>query len=295
MQRLKPLFFLPIFCLIGTYCYAQSLVSRSRWTSLPITIDGKATEWEKPLGAYDPKTRVMFALLNDSTHLYICIVIPDETNQVKISRGGMGLSFNVKSQKEKFKKTIVYPLGSGGPLNQGENSSFVDGKPNMKLFQTIFQLNNTLKRLEGFSGKKELVDLKDSLGIQVAIGWDSLNTMEYELALPLKRLFETVPPSEIWNKELQMEVTIFGLGKTGIKDKDMEEFMKTPNPMSGSRNQNVADMNNQSMTNPMGQTGNGMPINMAPTTGAFYKSTEKGPLYEKASFKWKFELSGKNN
>ena len=52
---------------IGNQLQAQSLVSRSRWTNQAIQIDGKTKEWEKPLGAYDYKTRVMFALLNDST------------------------------------------------------------------------------------------------------------------------------------------------------------------------------------------------------------------------------------
>lgn len=287
--------FLALFTLMASanLLQGQSLVSRSRWTAQSIQIDGKTTEWEKPLGAYDYKTRVMFALQNDSSNLYLCIIVPDETNQVKISRGGLQVSFGGKSKKDKIKKNIIYPLGSGGPMNQGESPTFIDGKPNMKLFQTVFQLNNTIKRIEGFTGRNGLVGLKDSTGIQVAIGWDSLNTMEYELAVPLKELFESGSIPENWAKELQMEVTVFGLSKTGIKDKDMEEFMNTPNPMSGNRNQSVADMNNQSMTNPMGQTGNGMPINMAPTTGNFSRSSEKGPLYEKASFKWKFVLSGK--
>ncbi|MBX7181996.1 MAG: hypothetical protein K1X82_07780 [Bacteroidia bacterium] len=276
------------------YLSAQSLVSHSRWTNQNVVVDGIINEWEKPLGAYDYKTRIMFALLNDSSNLYICLVVPDEANQIKISRGGLKVSFNLKNKKEKLQKNIVYPIGSGGPMHQGEAPTLLNGKPNMKLFQTEFYLNNTLKRLEGFSSASGLLPLKDSSGVQVAIGWDSLNTMQYELAIPLKELLLSGNLTQDWIKELQMEITVFGLEKKDYKDKDMEDMMNTPNPMSGSRNQSVADMNNNPMANnPMaGTIGNGSPINMAPNTGSFNSRPEKGPMFEKQSFKYKFLLSG---
>ena len=119
MQHTKALYMQITFLLLGFSGFSQSLTSRSLWVSKPVVVDGRADEWEKPLNFYESKTKLMFALANDSNTIYICLRSPEESNQVKISRGGLFVNLSYKS-KEKHVVSVNYPLGSGGPMHSDD-------------------------------------------------------------------------------------------------------------------------------------------------------------------------------
>ncbi len=63
-----------VLLLVSLISFAQDDTPKATWASLPITIDGKPTEWKLPLRFYDEGTKVFFAFANDDRNLYLCLL-----------------------------------------------------------------------------------------------------------------------------------------------------------------------------------------------------------------------------
>ncbi len=266
--------------------FSQSLISKSKWTSGSITIDGKADEWEKPLNFYESKTKLMFALANDSANIYICLRSPEEANQIKISRGGMVVGLSYKN-KDKHAVSVGFPLGSGGPMHHSDGGLDAEGRPDFTMFKNEFLMNNIVMKIAGFASKNGIVPIQDSLGagVKAAIYWDISNIMEYELVIPLKELFGPAYTADDLKRELTLELTVNAIEKSKKKDDNLEHA-PPPNMANGSGGVNGSMSGTGQMT---GGMASGMP-NVSYNYG---NDAEKGPLFEKASFKQKFLLAGK--
>jgi hypothetical protein len=63
----------------------------SRWTAQPIAVDGNYAEWSGKLVRIDDERSVAFALANDRSNLYLCLVTRDLDVQTLIERLGFTL------------------------------------------------------------------------------------------------------------------------------------------------------------------------------------------------------------
>ena len=261
---------------------SQNFLSRPIWAIQPIEINGHADEWEKPLNFYENKTKLMFGLANDTTNLYICIRVPEESNQIKISRAGLVVNITSKG-KEKKTVAVAYPLGSGGPMLL-DNAIDDEGHANFFYFKNEFLMQNLTMRVVGFPKGNGVVPIMDTMNnVTASINWDSSRIMEYELKIPLEIVIGMHFKSWNFEKELVLEVAINGMEKS----KKMDEIMSTPAPPmvpNGSMGVN-GSMSGQGMTG-------GMAAGM-PQGSALYARNERSWLYEKTSFKQKFALRDK--
>jgi hypothetical protein len=69
------------------------------WQGTKITVDGKIPEWPSPLRFYDYKTKINYAISNDRRNIYVCMKIFDESQQIKVLRGGMEFRIDTAGKK----------------------------------------------------------------------------------------------------------------------------------------------------------------------------------------------------
>ena len=91
------------FLFIGLLCsfrtlFAQDEVVKASRISLPVTVDGKASEWALPLSLYDSDTKLFFGFSNDDKNMYVCFQSADEINQQKIMQAGMEVTLSTKGK-----------------------------------------------------------------------------------------------------------------------------------------------------------------------------------------------------
>src|SRR5690349_4096168 len=103
---------------------AQSDVTTSKWVQQPVVADGESNEWQQPLNFYDDKTKLLFAIANDSSNMYFCFESKDPLNQMKLMRAGMKITLTSKG-KIKREATIEFPMPQKQQVaqNNGDNYS----------------------------------------------------------------------------------------------------------------------------------------------------------------------------
>ncbi len=150
----------------------------------------------------------MFSIANNDSTLYLCFQCPDPVNQDKIMQAGMQVNLSTKG-KNKLDASIQFPLKKDKNTNQDqlilENLNGIEG------IKANFLLNNYVMLAEGFATQNGTTPVKESRNILIAMNWDSLYTLVYELAIPFKELFGSgYTPLDI-AKELTLNVEIFAV------------------------------------------------------------------------------------
>jgi hypothetical protein len=167
---------------------AQGDVSRSRWKTQDIRIDGNDKEWGKPLNFYDNGCGLWYAISNDNQNLYMVFSVSDQAKMRKLIRSGWSIELTSKEKKRKFKTMLSFPavqmMGKG--FQRGSNE--LENRAEDNLMIKNYEAQMPALFLKGFlSGQSEL-KLNDHKDIQVAIGADSEQNLNYEIAIPLKDL-----------------------------------------------------------------------------------------------------------
>ncbi|MGF7082912.1 hypothetical protein [Mucilaginibacter sp. UYCu711] len=162
-----------------------------------IKIDGKATEWDNKLQAYNKATNVSYTLSNDEKYLYLTIQTKYHDIADKILRGGITLNINHTLQKKDAKQvSITYPVLRGGDMSAVANmyarasTSQPDGivTPYNDLNTVLGSKDKTIN----VSGIESITDssiaIYNDLGIKAASLFDDKLTYTCEIAIPLKYL-----------------------------------------------------------------------------------------------------------
>src|SRR5215831_7160321 len=167
--------------------YAQSDVATSKWRQEAVVIDGQSNEWEQPLNFYDDKTKLFFAIANDSSDIYFCFESKDPLDQMKLMRAGMKITLTAKG-KTKHNVSIEFPLPQGQQVseNNGPDNSSIQNQDGGNLssehqnhdtgyFRKNFIMNHLMMDAEGFASGDGIVPVKNPSGINAAINWDSIS------------------------------------------------------------------------------------------------------------------------
>ena len=166
---------------------AQSDVSKARWKSKEIVVDGNDCEWTKPLNFYDDKSGLMFAICNDQNNVYFAFTVNDEMKMRKLMSAGWSVELSSKEKDRKFNATLTFPAVKLQGMGKRPGSEFekkVPGNP----FIEAYRLQIQSVAVKGFLTNRTEVNLNDKNGIDIAIGADSSRFIVYEIAVPLKEL-----------------------------------------------------------------------------------------------------------
>ena len=271
---------------------AQSDVSKARWNSKEITIDGNDREWAKPLNFYDDKTGLLFAISNDNHYLYLAFSCNNEFKMRKLMNAGWSVEFASKEKNRKFNATLTFPAlkmeGIGQKRPGSEFEKKVPGNPFIKGYQLQLQSVAT----KGFLSGVAEVKLHNRLGIDIAVGADSLQDLVYEIAIPVKELM--VENSVQLNELITMSVEVNAMerpnsgggqsGRGGGRQGGMSEMGGEGGGMGGGMS---GGMGGGGMGGGMGgRSGGGM---RQGGQGGGY--SDRSGLMERASFKQKFILT----
>jgi len=94
--------------LLGTTFAGDKKEAASQWRSAEIKIDGADSEWSGAL-AYFEKTRLAYALRNDSSDIYLCLEFEPEIRR-QVSMFGFTVWFDANG-KEKKTFGVRFPIG----------------------------------------------------------------------------------------------------------------------------------------------------------------------------------------
>jgi hypothetical protein len=149
-----------------------------------VAVNGNSAEWENSLFSFDKSAQVNYAIVNDTSAFYICVMIADDAAQFKVLRNGIELRFNSKGKK-KPEATLHFPMG--GRMNLGEHRD-------RKTMHLMFLIQMQDMELSGFkngvNGSQNIKSGKN--GFMAAVNWDSVNVMVYEARVPFNVFMEDV-------------------------------------------------------------------------------------------------------
>ena len=273
--------------------FSQGDVSKARWNSSPVTIDGNDNEWRKPLNFYDNATGIMYAIGNDKDNLYLCLTINDEMRMKKLMSAGWTIGLSSKEKKKKFKSEIKFPgvnvMGIKKVKNNLEKEKVSDN------FIQFYRLQMTKVSCKGLKSNISESALNNREHISIGIGADNAQHIIYEIAVPLKEFFAN--DLKNLHELITMNITVNALerpsgGGSGGRPSGMGGSYGGGRGGGGSRGGGGGGGGR-------GGGGGGMSGGMrGEGSGGEYRQGEqgdRGSMFEKTSFKQKFTLSGSSN
>jgi hypothetical protein len=155
-----------------------------------IIADGRAGEWQDSLFLLNPDAKVSYAMANDSGNLYLCLKVYDDSQQMKLLRGGMEVWIDPAGKKGES-CGIRFPLST--TLNPGGKGGMHTNDPNaMKQAKLMFLLQAKDMELVGFrDGLNGLCNsMQNKTGVKAVLNLDSTNILICETKIPFS-VFKT--------------------------------------------------------------------------------------------------------
>lgn len=272
---------------------AQSDVSKARWKSKEIVVDGNDREWTKPLNFYNDKSGLMFAICNDQRNVYFAFTVNDEMKMRKLMGAGWSIELSSKEKERKFNATLTFPAVKLSGMGKRPGSEFekkVPGNP----FIDAYRLQIQSVAVKGFLTSQTEVNLNDKNGIDIAIGADSSRFIFYELAIPLKELMtgNSVHLDEL----ITLNISVNAMDRP-TTDGDREG--RSGRSGGGSRGE-MSDMGGSMQGGGMGGRSGGGRGGIGGGRGGMSRggggyssggSGDRSGVFEKVSFKQKFTLT----
>ena len=158
----------------------------NQWLPQTAQIDGKLSEWNGSLKAYNKATRVEYTIANDNKNLYLAIRSKDKTTTAKILAGGISFMLNSSGKNTNAGSRITFPA---------TNSTYVwskDGFPvaNFELLSDSVAIRNAILQFKEikalrFKGVSDsLLSIYNEYNIYSKLAYTS-ETLICELAIPL--------------------------------------------------------------------------------------------------------------
>ncbi len=177
------------------------------WQVQPIVIDAENNDWPSPYPNYDDKAMLGYAVSNDKDNLYVTVETGDPATQLKILRQGFTVWIDNTGGKDK-NIAIHYPLKNenrnsfrtGDDQQQqrsqwqpGQNASNTQDKRRMMLEERVKTAvaDANAYTLQGFKScnRQFSVMEKDSCGIVLRVGIDSMNELIWEAKIPFRSFY----------------------------------------------------------------------------------------------------------
>ncbi|MEO8886438.1 MAG: hypothetical protein ABI367_10270 [Mucilaginibacter sp.] len=173
-----------------------------------VKIDGKASEWNDQLQAYNKSTNIYYTIANDDKNLYLIIKATDKVIMKKILNNTFSFVINNGAGNKK-NTSISLPIFAKSDKNillSVLNSQSAFGTDSL-----ISVMNLALEKVKefdisGFEGlADENISVYNEYGIKAKAQFDNSKALTYELAIPLKYIKTT-------SNKLNYTIRIYGLG-----------------------------------------------------------------------------------
>ncbi len=171
--------------------------------------DGKANEWQVPLRYYDSKAHLQYNITNNDSMVFICVRIPEEQFQMKVTRAGMTLYIDTTGKKKK-NIGIDFPIKPSAPSTMRmEQPEGVAGAGRNRIKYVI---EPALKQFssKGFITGNGTFQLKNTEGIIATGAFDSLSILTIEYQIPVRTFYHTLSQADI-NKKITFSFVVNGL------------------------------------------------------------------------------------
>ena len=171
-------------------------VHKSLYHSDSLIINAVLDEWPDTL--ISDKAGFKYFIMNDSTHLYVCLLLREKEIRRKVQNLGLTLWID-SNGKKKERFGINYPMKRDNiPNQQAQKQNYPDPEKMTDQFRLNESINEKMM-LIGFSGKKEeeIAHPKFYDGIKIAVLNDGFAGLYYELSIELRLLTDN--PDQFFN------------------------------------------------------------------------------------------------
>jgi len=183
-----------------------------------IKIDGKLTEWDNKLQAYNRTDEIWYTISNDDERLYLAVLVPNgmATDKFIIC----GLTFTIShslNRKATDNVAIAYPLITGSTSNTilMYPHAYVklkkDSVANAIKIDSVYNAGNitigkAIKEMQvtGIKGIDSVVSVYNDKDIRVVSRFDQKMNIVLELAVPLKYLGFSVNDATKFSYNIQL-------------------------------------------------------------------------------------------
>lgn len=178
-----------IIIFLFTTLFGKTPVYKSTYYSGPLEINAVLDEW--PASLISDKSGFEYFVMNDSTHLYICILLRDQAIRRKVQSMGLTLWIDPMGKK-KSRFGINFPMKRNNRPNaqsQAQNQLDSIGKRALNNFNNTF---NNRMMLTGFTekGEEEIMHSQFHDGIKVALLNNGYAGLFYELSIDLNLIVD---------------------------------------------------------------------------------------------------------
>jgi hypothetical protein len=184
------LFFISILllgCLSG--CQRGNQIYLSNWkTSAPV-IDGQLSEWQLPLEQPSSQVSIRYRCSNDAEYLYLAVQANEEYVKALMLHQGAKIWIDTTA-KRKDKFGLGYPI----PIKESEIELLAsEAKGDERKFMQLYAEAMQDFDLIGVADEALRISNLTSKDMKVAMNFDDLKVMSFEIRIPFKRIFGRTP------------------------------------------------------------------------------------------------------
>lgn len=200
------------------------------WLDKEIAMDGLPSEWKDADLKKDSKAGHLYCIANDSSTLYIGLLLKDEILKTKFLNAGFSIFLNSEG-KEKRSFSCDFPLPDAEYDIAAEPARLMD----LKGIQYMGMLHAKQYHLSGFkdgNGKQNISDENNS-GVQLALGLTDSAFLFYEVKIPLPAVFKKMTSfNEIKQQDIAVCFSFNAITKPSGQSSQSSNNGVPPGPVS---------------------------------------------------------------
>jgi len=199
---MKKIPFLKIFLIsllilsISFAATAKNTAVTSKWTNVPIKIDGSTYDWAGNSFTFEKKAQIDYAFRNDSDYVYILFIFKDPKYLSSIRASGMTIYFNTEG-KNKQDHGITFlskriPADQFIALIEQDQGPMSEERKTQMLKTPYYNIQNYKiinEKSKSFSPDTESSEIKNAV-FRIA---SQEKTVVYEFAIPLEKQSDLDP------------------------------------------------------------------------------------------------------
>ncbi len=184
-----PYYLLALMMCISLAANAQKLPNMQPtglYAPANVKVDGKLTEWNNQLEAYNKSTSIYYTMANSNDNLYLAVRTTDFTSMDKMLGGGLSLTITGKNGAIAFTTPITSATNRGNISKAVRSSDAITDSVATKLNREL-TTNSKQAAVKGITAIADpTISVYNEYGIKVAgyLGTDKAYTCE--VAIPLK-------------------------------------------------------------------------------------------------------------
>jgi hypothetical protein len=162
----------------------------SQWKNRDVKIDGASSDWENVMGDIEGQN-LSIGMMNDSTDIYLCLIIGDQAQQRHILRRGITLWLDGSGGKEK-NFGIRFPVGkrpNGMPMREQDTQQKPSEKAGQQMEQELLAAQTELEIRGAKDEDTKKMPLSDAEGIVLKMGIQA-SLLVYEVRIPIAMIGE---------------------------------------------------------------------------------------------------------